>query len=204
MIGEFCVIEQDVQIGRNVSIGHHVILKAGTRIGDDVTIADGCMTTGLCIISDNVAIRTGTVISKGVIIEDWAFIGAGVMTSHTRNVTHGRPWLEHKQYVTRIGRGAVIGSRVNMAAGVRVAMGTVVGYGSNILHDCDKPDSVYFNREHPWATFQKHIPVGNHAYFIPPDQRNGDWRVNREAAHYEHPQFDPEDVERYMPALVIA
>jgi UDP-2-acetamido-3-amino-2,3-dideoxy-glucuronate N-acetyltransferase len=37
-LGQFVVIEQDVQIGSNCRIGHHVVIHAGTIIGDNVRI----------------------------------------------------------------------------------------------------------------------------------------------------------------------
>lgn len=142
--GHNCIIESDVVVGNNVSLGHNVMLKSGTHIGDNVVIADGCMTTGLCYIGNNVAVRTGSCISKGLVIHDWVFIGAGVMSSHTKNVYHGRPDMPKKQLITNIGYGAVIGSRTNLMAGVSIAPGVVVGYNSNVVKDLDRTHGLYF------------------------------------------------------------
>ena len=95
-MGHFCVIEKDVKVGDNVVLGDFVKLKSGTRIGDNVNLADYVKTTGLCYIGNNVNIRTGSCISKSVIVEDNTFIGAGVMSSHTRNVYHMRPKMPKK------------------------------------------------------------------------------------------------------------
>ncbi len=184
--GHYCIIESDVIVGNNVSLGHYVLLKSGTRIYNDVELADYCKTTGLCIIGNNVMVRTGSCISKGVIIDDWAFIGAGVMTSHTKYIHHGRPEMEQKQAITRIGYGAVIGSRANLSAGASIAVGAIVGYQSNVIRPLDNPNAIYLNRLHPWATRQRYIEPDTVAYMRPPD-------------NYKLHQFDPEMLKRYLP-----
>lgn len=134
-IGQYCVIESDVIVGDNVRIGHQVVLKSGTRFANDIDFADYCCTTGLCYVGNNVNIRTRSTISKGVIVEDRAFIGAGVMTSHTKHVSHWRPKMIKQQHITRIGMGAIIGSSVNIMAGIKIMNNVIVGYASNIVQD---------------------------------------------------------------------
>jgi UDP-2-acetamido-3-amino-2,3-dideoxy-glucuronate N-acetyltransferase len=134
-IGNFSVIEEDVQVGDNVSIGHFCMLKSGTRFGDNVNFADCCTTTGICYVGNNAAVRTGSCISKSVIIEDKAFIGAGIMSSHTKHIHHQRTQVQPRQLITRIGYGAVIGSRSNLSAGVKIGDNVVIGYGSVVTKD---------------------------------------------------------------------
>lgn len=184
--GHFCVIEPDVIVGNNVHLGHNVMLKSGTRIGDNVEMADYCCTTGVCVIGNNVAIRTGSTISKGVIVDDWAFIGAGIMSSHTKHIYHGRPDAPRKQCITRIGYGAVVGSRTNLIAGVQIAPGAVVGYNSNVVCDLAEPHGLYFNRAFPRAVLVRAIEPYEDLYIDIPDD-------------YEPRQFDPELLKRYLP-----
>jgi len=134
--GEQCVIEPDVVVGDNVKLGHHVVLKSGTRFGNNIDFADFCCTTGICYVGNDVNVRTRSCISKSVIVEDRAFIGAGVMTSHTKNVYHHRPNMEKRQHITRIGMGAIIGSSTNMRAGITIGDNVIVGYSSNVVKDC--------------------------------------------------------------------
>lgn len=134
-IGNFCVIEPDVIVGDNVKLGNFALLKSGTRFDNDIDFADYCCTTGLCHIGNNVNVRTRSTISKGVIVEPRAFIGAGVMTSHTKNIYHHRPYMFKNQLITRIGMGTVIGSSSNLIAGVKVSDNVVVGYNSNVVND---------------------------------------------------------------------
>jgi len=134
-IGAFSVIESDVVVGDDVNIGHHCILKSGTRFGNNIDFADYCKTTGICYVGNDVNIRTGSCISKSVIIEDKAFIGAGIMSSHTKNIYHQRPDVPKRQLITRIGYGAIIGSSVNLSAGVRIADNAIIGYDSLVMKD---------------------------------------------------------------------
>lgn len=134
-MGEFCVIEPDVIVGDDVKLGHQVVIKAGTRFGNRIDFADYCCTTGICYVGNDVNVRTRSCISKSVIVEDRAFIGAGVMTSHTKNVYHYRPQMKKIQHITRIGMGAIIGSSTNIMAGITIGNNVIVGYASNVVKD---------------------------------------------------------------------
>jgi len=138
-IGGFCLIEPDVIVGDDVKLGHYVHLASGTRIGNNVDFARRCYTTGLCYIGNGVNVRAGSCVSKGLVIEDHAFIGAGIMSSHTRRPSHGIRRIEPEQYISRIGYGAIVGSRVNLTAGVIVGPGCIIGYGANVIEDCTEP-----------------------------------------------------------------
>lgn len=137
--GSNVVIEPDVIIGDNVTLGHNVILKSGTRFGDSINFADNCCTTGACILGDKVNVRTGTVISKAVIIEDCAYIGPGVMTNHTKHVTHCRPKVKSNFLTTRIGYGAVIGASCWIMAGVNIGKNVMIGGGVLVVKDLLDP-----------------------------------------------------------------
>jgi UDP-3-O-[3-hydroxymyristoyl] glucosamine N-acyltransferase len=181
-----CIIDPDVVVGDDVRLGHEVHLKSGTRILSDVEIADHCMTTGICIIGNHVRIRTGSCISKSVIVDDWAFIAAGIMSSHTKHIYHGRPNMPKKQLITRIGYGAIIGSRTNLTAGVTIAPGAIVGYGSNVVGSLDQPHGIYYNHPQPYATLQSTLDP-EHAWYI------------EVPADYAPHQFEEAMLQKYLP-----
>ncbi|HVN51992.1 MAG TPA: hypothetical protein VMT43_11190, partial [Acidimicrobiales bacterium] len=147
-----CIIDADVVVGEGVTLGHRVHLASGTRVLDDVEIADDCVTTGIALLGNHVRVRTGSCVSKSVIVDDWCFIAAGIMSSHTKNVYHGRPNAPKTQLVTRFGYGTIIGSRTNTSAGVTIAPGSIVGYGSHVVFDLTTPHGIYYNSPDPWAT----------------------------------------------------
>jgi len=141
-IGYNVIIESDVIIGNNVKIGHRVTLKSGTRIGDDSIIDDHCITTGACYIGNNVNIRTGAIISRATVIEDYVFIGPGVITNHTKNITHGRPKIQKTELLTYIGYGSIIGSQASLLAGIKIDPQVIVGGGSVVVNDLEEM-SIY-------------------------------------------------------------
>ena len=135
-MGEYVIIEPNVIVGNNVKIGHRATLKSGTIIGDNSIIDDHCITTGACYIGNNVNIRTGAIISRATIIEDYCFIGPGVITNHTKQVTHGRTEnVPDVQLLTYIGYGTVIGSQASILAGVYIRPQTIIGGGTVVIKD---------------------------------------------------------------------
>jgi len=181
-----CIIEPDVVVGADVRLGHRVHLASGTRVLDDVEIADDCVTTGICLIGNHVRVRTASCISKSVIVDDWCFIAAGIMSSHTKNIDHGRPRAPKRQLITRYGYGSVIGSRTNTSAGITIAPGAIVGYGSHVVLDLAVPNAVYYNKPNPWAELQFELTPDNPAYIEIP------------AAYVPH-ELDPSLLTKYLP-----
>jgi acetyltransferase-like isoleucine patch superfamily enzyme len=184
-----CIIDPDVVVGDDVRLGHRVHLASGTRVLGDVEIADDCVTTGVCIIGNHVRIRTGSCVSKSVIVDDWCFIAAGIMSSHTKNIDHARPRAPKKQLITRYGYGSVIGSRTNTSAGITIAPGAIVGYGSHVVLDLEEPNAVYYNNPKPYATLQAKLEPGDPYYVEVPED-------------YVPLQFDRDMLAKYLPHAV--
>lgn len=179
-MGEYCVIEPDVIVGDNVSLGHHVVLKNGTRFGNNIDFSDYCKTTGICYVGNNVNVRNGSCISKSLIVEDKVFIGAGIMSSHTKNVYHHRPEVSKRQLITRIGYGSIIGSSVNLSAGINICDNAIIGYGSLVTKDVLEP-AIYVG-----------CPVKRLAD-IPPK-----YYIDKPSDYEEH-KFDAIMLEKYLP-----
>lgn len=182
-LGHHVVIEDDVVLGDNVKLGNHVVLKSGTRFGSHIDFADFCCTTGLSIVGNYVNVRTGAVVSKGVIIQDCAFIGPGVMTNHTKNVTHRRAHIAKDQYVTSIGYGSVVGSTVSMVAGLHMPANVFIGAGAVVVKPITEP-GIYVG--YPLKRL-KDVP-SSLALQVPDN--------------YQEHRFDPALVERYLPAAM--
>jgi acetyltransferase-like isoleucine patch superfamily enzyme len=137
-MGHSVIIEPDVIVKNNVKIGHRVTLKSGTVIDDNSIFDDHCITTGACYVGRNVNVRTGAIISRSTIIEDYCFIGPGVITNHTKHVTHGREkQLKNEQLLTYISYGSVIGSQASLLAGLYIGPQSIVGGGSVVIKDLD-------------------------------------------------------------------
>ncbi len=134
-IGHYCVIEEDVVVGNNVTLGHHVMLKKGTRFLDNVEFSDYCVTTGACWVGNNVAFRAGAILSKCVVVEDNVFYGPGVVTNHTKHVSHMRPTMKKEQLITNIGYGSILGTQASIVAGVDISPLSIVGGGGVVVKD---------------------------------------------------------------------
>jgi len=178
-IGQFTVIEDDVQIGDGVEIGHNVSIKAGARIGNNVKIDDGCSLTGLCYVGNDVVIKAGSVIARGVIVEDKSFIGSRVSTSSARRVSHCRPDAEKENRITRIGYGSIIGSGVVLSSGITIGNNALIGFGQVITFNVD-PYTVCASYSYKFRKVRNYEKVP-----IDPS-----WRPFN---------FTPEDLKKYLP-----
>lgn len=78
-ISPHAIIEQDTQIGENVSIGDHVIIAPYTRIGNDVRIGTGAVIGHHCVLEDHCFVGINCSILGSVRIGARALVGAGAV-----------------------------------------------------------------------------------------------------------------------------
>lgn len=155
-MGKFCIIKEDVIVGDDVTIGDYVKIMPGTRIGDNTMIMDyvklmpntvignNCKlddyvnTSGYVKIGNNIRIKRCSMIGQAVEIEDGAWIGSCVTTTRLKNPLDKNckeEWIVVK-------KGAMIGSKSLLLAGVTIGEGAVVAAGATISKDCE-PYGVY-------------------------------------------------------------
>ena len=131
-LGKFCIVEEDVIVGDNCTIKSHVELRNGTIIGDDCYIDSGVKSSGQCKIGNHVTLRYDSIIARGTIIEEDVFIAPQLMTEN----------LNHRQESiggAHIGSGCFIGVNVTLAAGIKIANGSIIGTKSNVRKDILEP-----------------------------------------------------------------
>jgi acetyltransferase-like isoleucine patch superfamily enzyme len=185
-LGHDVIIEKDVRVGDNVKLGHRATLKSGTIIGDNTIFDDHCISTGACYIGNNVNVRTGAIVSKATIIEDYAFIGPGVITNHTKNVSHGRQdKIRDIQLLTYIGYGSILGSQASILAGVEIAPLCIIGGGTVVVKNILE-DGVYVG-----FPAQKKMDL--------PEEYRMDLPTNAGLMYMTQEVFD--HLKKYMPAL---
>lgn len=140
MRGQFCVIADDVRLGRDVAVYNFVNLYGceigdGTKIGSFVEIQKGARVGRNCKVSSH------TFICEGVLIEDEVFIGHGVNfinDKYPRATTPGGALQTEADWAllrTVVGRGASIGTGAVILGGVRIAERAVVGAGAVVTKD---------------------------------------------------------------------
>jgi len=168
-VGRFCFIDEDVVIGDNVSVGDYCKIMKGTRIGDNVMLMDyvklmpgtkignNCKlddyvnTSGYVDIGNNIRIKRCSMIGQAVRIEDDAWIGSGVCTTRIKYPKTVGKEEKYEEWIT-VKRGAIIGSRALLLAGVTIGEGAAIGAGALVAKDCE-PMGVYIG--HP-ATLKRY------------------------------------------------
>jgi UDP-2-acetamido-3-amino-2,3-dideoxy-glucuronate N-acetyltransferase len=144
---EFGPIHPDVVFGKNVRLGHYVVIEEGCEIGDDCFIGNfvvlrpktivgkhsiishGCVCEGNCMIGNRVLIEPQCHLTKGLIIEDDVYFGTGVNTTNTNRIKHGRsyPLIIDAPIIKRAAR---IASGVTILPGVVIGENALVGAGA--------------------------------------------------------------------------
>jgi acetyltransferase-like isoleucine patch superfamily enzyme len=154
--GKFCIIKEDVIVGDNITIGDYVKIMPGTRIGNNTIIMDyvklmpgtivgnNCKlddyvnTSGYVDIGNNIRIKRCSMIGQAVKIEDGVWIGSGVTTTRLKNPID----KNCKEEWIFIKKGAMIGSKSLLLAGVTIGEGSVIAAGAVVSKDC-VPHGVY-------------------------------------------------------------
>lgn len=138
----YVAVRDDVVLGRGVlihwpdqvnlygcTVGEH------SRIGPFVEIQKNCTIGSSCKISSH------TFICEGVSIEDEVFIGHGVMFTNGRHPRATNPdgglqtEADWDLEVTRVKRGASIGSNATIICGVTIGERALVGAGAVVTRD---------------------------------------------------------------------
>jgi len=130
-IGHGVIIEKDCEIGDNVIITHHCVLRPGTKIGNNSVVSHLTVFEGDSIIGDRVLIEPQCHITKGCVIEDDVFIGPGTITTNTKNIVHGRD-IELVLAGPMIRRAARIGGACHITPGVTIGENSFIGMGSTV------------------------------------------------------------------------
>lgn len=140
-------ITESVSLGKDVKIFHPSLVNLyGCSVGDEskigafVEIQKGATIGARCKISSH------TFICEGVSIEDEVFIGHGVMFTNDLYPRAANPdgslqtEADWKVKVTRVRRGASIGSNATVLCGITIGEGAIVGAGAVVTKDV--PDHV--------------------------------------------------------------
>jgi acetyltransferase-like isoleucine patch superfamily enzyme len=166
-------ISVDVRFGKDVRVGHYVVIDPGVVLGDDVfighntTIRDNVEIGAKSIIGHSVVIESDTKIGSRVTIQsqchitkyarigDRVFMGPKAMCINTNRISHGRdfkPILEGPE----IGFGARIGSGAIIMPGTVIGDNAVVGAGALVM-GAVPPGHIYVSKG-VLAQFHSRVP----------------------------------------------
>ncbi|WP_425409963.1 bifunctional UDP-N-acetylglucosamine diphosphorylase/glucosamine-1-phosphate N-acetyltransferase GlmU [Hyphococcus sp.] len=151
----------DTVLGKDVVIGQHVVFGPGVVIADGVNIKPFCHIEGAQIgpktdIGPFARLRPGADVMTGAKVGNFveikkASIGAGAKVSHLSYIGDAEIGAEanigagtitcnydgYRKHITRIGKGAFIGSNSALVAPVTIEDGAYVGSGSVITKDVE-------------------------------------------------------------------
>jgi acetyltransferase-like isoleucine patch superfamily enzyme len=135
-------ISDNVILGREVKIFHPSLVNLyGCSVGDESKIGTFVEIQKGAVIGARCKISSHTFICEGVTIDDEVFIGHGVMFTNDRypRATTADGSLQTEAdwavEVTRVKRGASIGSNATVISGVTIGEGAVVGAGAVVTKD---------------------------------------------------------------------
>lgn len=136
----YCVISDDVKLGKNVKIFSFVNLY-GCEIGDGTKIGTFVEIQKNAKIGENCKISSHTFICEGVTLEDNVFVGHNVTfindkypraTGVTGELQTEADW---KRIPTLVKKGASIGSGAVILCGVTIGIDSIVGAGAVVTED---------------------------------------------------------------------
>ena len=132
-ISDTVILSRDVQIFHTSLVNlYGCSIGEQTKIGSFVEIQKGASIGARCKISSH------SFICEGVIIEDEVFVGHGVMFTNDRypraTTPGGRLQTEAdwKVELTRVKRGASIGTNATIVSGITIGEGALIGAGAVI------------------------------------------------------------------------
>lgn len=137
------IIEENVQVGDNVTIKNFVELRKGTVFGDNCYIDSRVSTSGgdLCRIGNNVTLRYGSIIARGVEIADDVFISPQLMTENIDQFgkSIGGAKIGVGKWDQKTTHRVFIGTNVTLAAGITICAGSIIGTKANVRKSITKP-----------------------------------------------------------------
>jgi len=139
-VGQYCVIQQPVEIGEGTRIGNFVFIRAHTRIGSSCVIGSYVDIEGEVEIGKHVSLQSNCYLTRGVVVEDQVFCGPRLVTMNDRKICHLRPGLSFVREAPRIRRAARIGGGVTLGPGITIGENAFVRAGSVVLRDV--PDNT--------------------------------------------------------------
>lgn len=135
-------VADSVILGRGVQIFHPSLVNLyGCTVGDDTRIGTFVEIQKNASIGMRCKISSHSFICEGVVIEDEVFIGHGVMFTndrYPRATTSGGQLQTEADWsveVTRVRRGASIGSNATIVSGITIGVGALIGAGAVITRN---------------------------------------------------------------------
>lgn len=119
------------EIGGNIFIGHHALIRQNNKIGNNVKIGSFTEVAFDCVIEDNVSVHSHCFIAEGSVLKRKCWIGPRAMLI---NDMYPQSNNKNKKAPT-ICEGAIIGANSVIMPGVTVGKNALIGAGSVVTKD---------------------------------------------------------------------
>lgn len=129
------IVYAAVQLGANVMVGHHTLLRTAVEVGTDTQLGHFLSIERQVRIGRDVRCSPGSHITSYTVLADRVFLGAGVRTINDRTLTWRDPHRKPELIPPRFDTGAKIGTGCVMFGGITVGEHALVGAGSLITRD---------------------------------------------------------------------
>lgn len=153
-VGHHVVIDEGCSIGDDVFIGHNVVIRSGVKIGAGSVIGHLSMIERDAEIGQKVTIHDQCHITTFAKIGDFTFLGPMVMCINTRRISHGRGF-EAQLEGPEIGHAARIGAGAIILPGRKIGDNAVVGAASLVVRDIP-PRQIWFGSP---ARYNAEVPA---------------------------------------------
>ena len=144
-IGDECIVRSGSviyagsQVGKNVRMGHNVLIREHVKIGDDTVVGTGVIIDGKSLIGSKVSIQSNAYIPWNSRIEDHVFLGPNCILTNDKYVMR-RPY-ELKGPVIR--EGASVGAGAVIMPNIEIGAEAVIGAGAVVTKDVPSRAIVY-------------------------------------------------------------
>ena len=130
------ILDDNVKVGKDVSIWHFTHILSGSTIGDKCTLGQNVM------VGPKVKIGTGCKIQNNVSIYEGIEIGNNVFCGPScvfTNVINPRAFINRKNEFkkTVVGEGATLGANCTIVCGVKIGNFALIGAGAVVTRDVD-------------------------------------------------------------------
>ena len=133
-IHKTAILDDNVTLGKNISIWHFCHVLSGSQIGDDSILGQNVMVGSNVLIGKGCKIQNNVSVYEGVELEDNVFCGPSCVFT---NVVNPRAFVNRKKEFkkTLVKEGASIGANATVICGVTIGSFSLIGAGSVITKD---------------------------------------------------------------------
>ena len=124
-------VDEDVSLGKNISMWHFSHILKGCSLGDNSIIGQNVMIGPHVKVGKGCKIQNNVSLYEGVEIEDDVFCGPSCVFT---NVINPRSFINRKNEFkkTLVKKGATIGANATIICGVEIGMYALIGAGAVI------------------------------------------------------------------------